>query len=173
MNIRYLLLSAILLGTNALIAQPALRKNDFAIKFIAIDGSIDSVFSHLGKPIRMGFVEDDEVGGFETYYYPGLIVWAEKPTHKISSFDVTNRRYSTIRGVKIGDSVSIVAKYYGRRRSEDYFERLHDNYDKAFNAFDEVKGYESYIPKDGVFYLTFFFQKGVLVKIYMHKGLGC
>jgi len=164
---------ALLALSSLTFAQPRFTKADFAIGKIAVDAKIESILPYLGKPIKIDSIEDDEVDGFTAYYFKDLIIWAETPTGKISSFDVSNPQFKTKRGLCVGDSVAKLERLYGKKESDTELDRAHNNFDVDFKDFTELKIYEYDQSEHNVFYAVFYIKASKVVKIYLYRGLGC
>lgn len=157
---------------NHLVAQPELTEKDFIIGEIGIDVPFDAVRKTLGEPSKMDSLEDLEVNNFRVYYYPGLIIWVANDSGTVSSFDISSPLYITSRKIRVGDDVVKLRILYGETLVEKELNRIHENYDTAFNDFSELMTYE-YRTDNKVYYITFYLKKSKVVKIYMFKGLGC
>jgi len=173
MKTLYSLFLSLSLLTISTYAQPDLSEVDFKIGHIAIDSSLNLALPELGKLIVKDSIEDEEVQGFNVYYFDGVTIWVEKKGNTISSFDISSSRYVTHRGLQIGDPVSKLERLYGEAISEKELNRIHDNYDTGFRNFTEIKIYEYRKSDNDVFYAIFYIKDSKVVKMYMYRGLGC
>jgi hypothetical protein len=110
-------LLAVLLGIIIILFVKTNFKFDiknFEIARISFNNTFKEVLDIHGEPLKKELKD----GGFEIWTYPGLIVEFSKKEQvygrSIYQIIVTNNKYKTYRGVKVGDSVNKVYEKYGK-----------------------------------------------------------
>jgi len=145
-------------------AQPKpLSRDDFNFGALELGYPLDSVGLHLPRPDSARFFQDDPeyVGSF----YPGLVVWRQSANGGIAALDIYSPKYSTRRGLKVGDSITRVERLYGKRSwVETEFSRV-GPYDDSFSDYDEATIF------GGSYYLIIFTKGERVVKILSYIGV--
>ena len=150
-----------------------MTKKDFVVGNISFDIKMDSVIKSFGLPKIIDTIDVFRTSDFLGYHYDGFIVWADRRTHEISSFDISKNEFMTQRGLKVGDSINKLIKLYGKGESVDELHMLYDIYDVRFKDYTKVIFYE-YHPSDNDAYTVFFYIKhDKVVRIFMYHSLGC
>ena len=167
------LLVVIALFSEPSFSQEKFNKNDFVVGSVSIDKQIDSVLESIGKPARIDTIDVFDTADFLVYYFDGLTAWVEKSSHLISSFDISNQKFKTQRGLKVRDSTAKLRKLYGRGNTEKQLNRLYDIYDVSFKDFTEIVLYEYDPSENDALYIVFYVKNSRITKIYLYRGLGC
>jgi hypothetical protein len=92
-------------------AQP-LTRSDFDLPVYRLDMPFDSVLVRLGSPLRIHHHVIDP--NYEGFSYPKLIAWRNKLSNTLIGLDIKDPTIKTRRGLKLGDSVDVAERLYGK-----------------------------------------------------------
>ena len=131
---------------------------DFSGGPAKLGASAATVQTLLGKPDSISFA--DTLNSFSGLYYPGLLVWRSNSDKSIGAFEMLAPKYTTHRGLRVGDSIDMFRALYGTYYYEmAEFDRV-GVYDQTFKDYDYaciIEGYMvCYIKNDCVARILFY-----------------
>ena len=150
-------------------ATDSLTDRDFVIRNLALDSACNEAEVELafGNPIKSRLI--GPAGGSmynKQLIYSGVEVWLSAKTEssqtRIHSIQITNKSYSTFRGIRVGDSLIKVNDSYPNLEQWAPFNRTK----KPANGFIMIKDYSISYVSNGNKMISFYFdQSATITKI--------
>jgi hypothetical protein len=147
-----------------------MNRNDYSTGILSLEASFDSIKDQLGIPDSTNIYEGWNFA--KAYYYPKLVVWVDNNNHHILTLDIYDSKYSTNRGLKIGDSLSSVEKLYPRESDirADTFNRS-GPFDDSFKEYSEWRLYDNSLRGIDGWVLIIFIKNNLVVKMLFYVSM--
>ena len=137
----------IFINIESLKAQVTINHDSISC-IISMDDEILPILIYYGKPDKI-YIFDDYPWVKQYFYRSGLTIWAGIGNNVIYSCNVISNKYSTNKGVRVGESKEKVLKVYGNGMNIE--DKIDDYliYDRGYKDYEEVIFYK--FESEGVY----------------------